>query len=405
MQQFTGSISRGDTAEAHNTRKCYKGRNKPGNIDFDRTHENVVLVDRPLEAVYRERFADALAAYNANQIEKKHPERQIPDYLEKVRADKKLQPMYEFIVQVGNIDERPRPEVATEIYRKFLDGFEARYGRQFAVKQAIVHHDETTPHMHLEVVPVAESKRGLAVQNSLNKAIQQSGHSDYKDMLAGWDGILTEVMARHGIERVAGDRERQMGGVDINTYKRSLAAQESAMAAEAEAAKARAEAESARAEAAEARKDVARALDAVPVPEVQKNGLLGTVKAADAEAAIAAARLETAKAAAVESLGWRKRAEEAEEEAHELRAEVGRLRRQLERVQFDYSSLQEKFGIVREACKRAVAVAMRALRALGAKDQERGFRAEMESFGVVEPERRSTPTPKPHRDRGIDIER
>lgn len=79
--------------------------------------------------------------------------------------------------------------------------------------------------MHVEVVPVAESKRGLAVQNSMNKAVKQAGHADYKDMLAGWDEILTEVMEAHGIERVAGDREKQMGGVDINTYKRTKAAE------------------------------------------------------------------------------------------------------------------------------------------------------------------------------------
>lgn len=224
--QSTGSISRGKTAQKHNTRECYQDReHTPDNIDFDRRADNIVLVDRPIEEVYEACFGAAAEAYNAKQVEKGHAERQIPDYLEHVRKDKKLNEMYEFVVQLGNMEEHPDPEIAAAIYREWLDGFSHRYGAQFCIKQAIIHMDEAVAHMHVEVVPVAESKRGLAVQNSMNKAVKQAGHADYKDMLAGWDEILTEVMEAHGIERVAGDREKQMGGVDINTYKRTKAAE------------------------------------------------------------------------------------------------------------------------------------------------------------------------------------
>lgn len=224
--QSTGSISRGKTAQKHNTRECYQDReHTPDNIDFDRRADNIVLVNRPIEEVYEACFGAAAEAYNAKQVEKGHAERQIPDYLEHVRKDKKLNEMYEFVVQLGNMEEHPDPEIAAAIYREWLDGFSHRYGAQFCIKQAIIHMDEAVAHMHVEVVPVAESKRGLAVQNSMNKAVNQAGHADYKDMLAGWDEILTEVMEAHGIERVAGDREKQMGGVDINTYKRTKAAE------------------------------------------------------------------------------------------------------------------------------------------------------------------------------------
>lgn len=223
--QLTGSISRGKTAEKHNTRECYRTRT-PENIDRTRTRTNVVLENRTLEDVYAERFGAAVEAYNARQVEKGHPERQIPDYLAKVRSDKKLQPMYEFVVQVGNIDEQADAATARAIYEDWLVEFRERYGGHFAIKQAIIHMDEATPHMHVEIVPVAESKRGLSVQNSLNKAISQCGFSDYKAMLAGWDGVLTAAMAAHGIERVAGDREKQMGGVDIDTYRRTKRATE-----------------------------------------------------------------------------------------------------------------------------------------------------------------------------------
>lgn len=220
--QATGSISRGKLATKHNLRTCYDGHNCPSNIDLSRSAENEVLVSRDIADVYAEAFGEALAAYNASQVEKRHPERQIPDYLEHVRADKKLNEAYEFVVQVGNIDERPPEALCAAILRDFESEFEKEHGERFRVIQAVIHMDEATPHMHMQVVPVAESKRGLAVQNSLNKAIEQSGFDDYKVMLMGWDETLTECMEEHGVERVIGDKERQRGGVDIDTYRNAV---------------------------------------------------------------------------------------------------------------------------------------------------------------------------------------
>lgn len=224
--QSTGSISRGKMAPKHNTRECYPTLERtPTHIDRARMAKNVTLVSRELSDVYAETFGDALESYNAKQAEKGHPERQIGDYLAHVAKDKKLHPAYEFVVQLGNEDAHPDPDTCAAVYRDWLDVLRmSNFGEHFAIAQAIVHMDESTPHMHLEVVPVAESKRGLAVQNSMNRAIKQSGCKDYKDMLGRWDALLTACMKAHGIERVAGERERQMGGVDIHTYKRTMAA-------------------------------------------------------------------------------------------------------------------------------------------------------------------------------------
>lgn len=232
--QATGSISKGKLATKHNLRSCYDARNCPPNIDLSRSAENEVLVSRDIAEVYAEAFGEALAAYNASQVEKRHPERQIPDYLEHVMADKKLNEAYEFVVQVGNIDERPPEALCAAILRDFESEFEKEHGERFRVVQAVIHMDEATPHMHMQVVPVAESKRGLAVQNSLNKAIEQSGFDDYKVMLMDWDETLTGCMEERGVERVIGDKERQRGGVDIDTYRNAVRVTKNIMAAEAD---------------------------------------------------------------------------------------------------------------------------------------------------------------------------
>ena len=224
MRRITASISKGKLAPAHNRRECY-AENCPDHIDQERTPENVTFIDRDISEVYEELFGQALEEYNQKQVEKGHAERQIDDYLEKVRSDKKLNEAYEYVIQIGNKDDQLTHAEAVRIYKEWLTEFQARYSQNFVVVQAIVHLDEATPHMHLELVPVAYSKRGLAVQNSLNKALAQAqgGEKDYKGWLAELDGLMGKVMNRHMLERVAGDKDKQLGGVDIHTFKETMA--------------------------------------------------------------------------------------------------------------------------------------------------------------------------------------
>lgn len=219
--KLTGSISRGKSAPQHNLRTCYTARNMPEHIHADRTADNVVLVNRDIKELYRELFDDARKEYNAKQT---RDDRKIGDYLEKVRADKRLHEVYEFVVQVGNREKNAGEKESVAMYREWLSLFQQKYGEHFEVKQAIVHLDEAVPHMHFEVVPVAhDCKRGLATQTSMKKALKQAGFHDYKEMLIeGWDSLLTEVMQSHRIERVAGDKSLQMGGVSIESYKANM---------------------------------------------------------------------------------------------------------------------------------------------------------------------------------------
>lgn len=219
--KLTGSISRGKSAPQHNLRTCYTARNMPDHIHADRTADNVVFVNRDIKELYRELFDDARKEYNAKQT---RDDRKIDNYLDKVRADKRLHEVYEFVVQVGNSEKNAGEKESVAMYREWLSLFQQKYGDHFEVKQAIVHLDEAVPHMHFEVVPVAhDCKRGLTTQNSMKKALKQAGFHDYKEMLIeGWDSLLTDVMQSHRIERVAGDKSLQMGGVSIESYKANL---------------------------------------------------------------------------------------------------------------------------------------------------------------------------------------
>ena len=83
----------------------------PENVDPTRTAFNKILIDKDIRQVYKEVFGEALAEYNANQVAKKHPERQKKDYYSAVCHDKKTEPFREAVVQIGNKDKQlPRWE-------------------------------------------------------------------------------------------------------------------------------------------------------------------------------------------------------------------------------------------------------------------------------------------------------
>lgn len=220
MQQYTASVSKGMAAPVHNRRDC-----DVPNADPARKADNVVIVDEDLEQVYDRLFGSALAEYNAAQVAKGHPGRQIGSYLDKVRVDKQLQEVHELVVAMGDKDCHPDKDVTESVCRAWLDTFKRRYGEQFYVVQAIIHNDEAVPHMHVEVVPVADSKRGLSRQNSLNKALKQAGHETIIDMYADMQLMLEQAMNEHGLERVAGDKSKQLGGASMSAYKRIKAAE------------------------------------------------------------------------------------------------------------------------------------------------------------------------------------
>lgn len=221
MRTNTASVSRGRVAPTHNTREYVTDRaHCPDHIHYDRIKDNLVLINEPIRNAYDRLFGDALDAYNAKQT---RADRRIDSYLDHVRTDKKLHDAYEFVVQVGNMDDPLDGNEAKEIYAKWLSEFVGRYNKNFDVIQAVVHLDEATPHMHVEFVPVATATRGLAVQNSFSRALKQAGEKDFVGFQAHMCQMLGDVMAEHGIERVAGDKDRQMDGVDINVYKRTLA--------------------------------------------------------------------------------------------------------------------------------------------------------------------------------------
>ena len=172
----------------------------PQNVDPTKTAFNKILIDKDIRQVYDEVFGESIAEYNANQIAKKHPERQKKDYYSSICHDKKTEPFREAVVQIGNKDKQlPRWE-SNEILQKFLKRFQEN-NPQLVVVGAYIHNDEATPHMHIDYVPVATYSKGLKKRVSNDKALNQMGYKTWNDWKDSQMACLENLVREKGYDR------------------------------------------------------------------------------------------------------------------------------------------------------------------------------------------------------------
>lgn len=209
----------------HNNRTLSEDEKKQAahsHIDFDKSHENIYIKQEKLEDAYEDLFGKALQKYNAKQ---KRNDRKIGNYLQKVRKDGNLDVQREFIVQIGDKelfeDGKNNREEFGKLLSDYVDGFQQR-NPNLHVYNAVVHMDEATPHLHLNVIPVAEGyKRGLEVQPSFSKALNNQGFNSkgkhqFIDFRNQEVNELEKVLKEMGVKR----KEVGTNGIeDINEYK------------------------------------------------------------------------------------------------------------------------------------------------------------------------------------------
>ncbi|MDA1980641.1 plasmid recombination protein, partial [Bacillus cereus] len=191
----------------HNNRTMSeKEKERNSHIDYSKSNENKYLVQKNLKGLYQEEFGEALEKYNAKQ---KRSDRKIDDYYKHIQSSKKTSLQQEMIIQVGDLTDIIRNadyERANEILLEWFKDFEKR-NPNLKVYNAVIHNDETSPHMHLNFVPVASGyKRGLEKQVSFDRAItQQDPTLDKTRPFDDWREkqvkLLGEMLKERSIER------------------------------------------------------------------------------------------------------------------------------------------------------------------------------------------------------------
>ncbi len=179
----TISFAKGKGSIAHNNRDFFTD-----NIDRDRTQNNITYVQQDLEIAYDEIFGQALKDYNAKQ---KRSDRKIESYLEHIRRSKNGECLFhEVVVQLGDKDDSGFGtddfERCRDVLDKYMKSFQER-NKHIHVFNAVMHLDESTPHLHISFIPVAKDyKRGLSVRNSLSKSMEIFANENQKVGILGW---------------------------------------------------------------------------------------------------------------------------------------------------------------------------------------------------------------------------
>lgn len=233
------SVSGGAVNARHDLDPDYRARLK--NVDRSKTKDNLILAGESIEHAYERLFGEATETYNARQVSKGRPDRQIESYYAHVRdayrADRakvghsksrsgRPAPAIEYVVQLGNREtwSRELDEAgAKAVYSDAFDRIKERTAGAIDWFAAAVHVDETdgTPHMHILGIPYGESpNRGLPVQVSMNKALKTMGLDRLPDLQDAMMGCLEDAAREHGVERaVMDDHHRHM---DVPQFKRAM---------------------------------------------------------------------------------------------------------------------------------------------------------------------------------------
>ncbi|MCI6888755.1 MAG: plasmid recombination protein [Ruminococcus sp.] len=209
MSEKSISMCEGKGSLSHNNREF-----TAKNIDPSRTADNIVFVQQELGEAYHHLFDEAVEKYNARQ---KRNDRKIDDYFEHlfnrppgksfIVNSNKQKCFYEHLVYIGTKKDSgigtPDAEITKECLREYMEGFQQRNPNLY-VFNAVLHLDESTPHLHIDYIPVGHFKSGLEVRNAKNKALEEmnfgkDAKANNRWRLSEWD-ILKNICNAHGIE-------------------------------------------------------------------------------------------------------------------------------------------------------------------------------------------------------------
>lgn len=205
------SMTQGDVALDHN-RRAYI----PKNVYPELSKNNVYIkICEDLQAVFNEIFAEDVSAYNAKQT---RSDRKITNYYEKIHSSegKENAPKtcYEYVFAFGNMHDNNVSELgenesvwdSRNMLIEFVKRFEERYPN-LKIISAVIHMDEQTPHLHIDIVPVATGyKKGMEHQCSLTKALENLGFvKTEKLVVENWQDdtkwLMEDIMNEYGYTR------------------------------------------------------------------------------------------------------------------------------------------------------------------------------------------------------------
>lgn len=206
---------------AHNTRDFnHELWNTDGHIHYDKSNLNCVLLHKPpdIEWLKAHGFEEKIKAFDEAPTQKKNKSRRIGSLENFLKAH--LNDSREIIVQLGDGDsgensrnnwkdlcEQVGEERAREIHMKFFEKALEQFQKEnpsFYVWGAYVHFDETTPHLHIDYLPLAEGKN-VKQAFSLDGALKSMGYARKQHQTKGDHWTAWQADRRSKIEALASE--------------------------------------------------------------------------------------------------------------------------------------------------------------------------------------------------------
>ena len=184
----------------HNLRKYKSEHYDKSNIKILVGSENIL---DDVKEIYHQEFDEALAKYNDG----KRSDRQIADYFEHV-SESRSDVAVEIVIQIGDrefwADKSivERENAMNSIFEDQLRGLE-EFCPDFRIASAVVHYDESSPHMHIVGVPVARGyEKGMEVQCAKTKVFTKKTLSNLQDKMRGYAEDCIKISQKFGDEKI-----------------------------------------------------------------------------------------------------------------------------------------------------------------------------------------------------------
>lgn len=137
-----------------------------------------------VKKIYQEEFDEPLSRYNSKQ---KREDRKINNYLNHV-SNSRSDVAAEIIIQLGDMEFWKNKTEEEKRKMSYLFKDQVKYLTQimpnFKIASAVIHYDESSPHLHLVGVPIADGyKKGLEKQVAKTKVFKKDTLENLQDVM------------------------------------------------------------------------------------------------------------------------------------------------------------------------------------------------------------------------------
>ena len=176
------TVAKVSSASKHNLRKYKSEEYNKDNIVQLVGSDNIL---NDVKQIYHQEFDAAIKEYNSKQL---RSDRKIDDYIKHVSEQKQNDVAVEIIIQIGDRDfwkdkNNLEKREMTQFFERQINSLKIACPN-FKIANAVIHYDESSPHLHVVGVPVAGGyKKGLSKRCAKTRVFTQYSLSDLQDKM------------------------------------------------------------------------------------------------------------------------------------------------------------------------------------------------------------------------------